>query len=193
MSRRAEPLVPPAPLPPEKAEEIRAVLDAILASPVFRSSRRCQGLLRRIVEETQLGHIDSLKERSLGIQVFSRPPDYDTSQDPVVRATAAEVRKKLAQYYIENGPESETRIDLPPGSYIAEFQFANGRKRMAPRRGLGEMLRSLAGRRLALVAGVILVTSLSVLAFTITPLGSKASDLDQLWEPVVKTPGSVLV
>jgi hypothetical protein len=30
-----------------------------------------------------------------------RDPDYDTNQDSVVRTTAVEIRKKLAQYYLE--------------------------------------------------------------------------------------------
>src|SRR5215813_9701810 len=102
---------------------ITVELDRVLASQVFRSSRRCQSLLRTITEHSIAGDVDSLKERALGVEVFGRPVDYDTSQDPIVRASAAEVRKKLAQYYVEIGHESETRIELPLGSYVAEFQF----------------------------------------------------------------------
>jgi hypothetical protein len=187
MSRKAEPEVPPAPLPPEKAEKIRRALDGILASTLFRGSRRCQSLLRRIVSGTLSGQIDSLKERSLGVEVFGRSADYDTGQDPVVRVAAAEVRKKLAQYYQETGHQSEARIELPPGSYIAEFQFDQGRSQAAA------IATRRSGWRLILIAAAISVTSLSVLAFTVTPLTLTRSDLDQLWEPVVKTPGSVLV
>ena len=186
MSRKAELEVPLVPLRPDKAEEIRRALDGILASPLFRGSRRCQSLLRRIVSETLSGHVDSLKERPLGIEVFGRSADYDTGQDPVVRVTAAEVRKKLAQYYQGSGHQSEARIELPPGSYIAEFQFGSGPNRMAS-------ASRRPGWRLILIAAAISVTSLSVLAFTVTPLSLTRSDLDQLWEPVVKTPGSVLV
>ncbi len=51
------------------------------------------------VEESLQGNADQLKERSLGIAVFHRDPMYDTNTDPVVRFTAGEVRKRLAQYY----------------------------------------------------------------------------------------------
>src|SRR5207248_1468271 len=98
-------------------------LDRVLGSPVFRASRRCQILLRSIAEHSIAGDVESVRERALGVAVFGRPHDYDTSQDPVVRASAAEVRKKLAQYYQEAGHESEIRIELPPGSYLAEFHF----------------------------------------------------------------------
>jgi len=41
-----------------------------------------------------------------------------------VRVTANEVRKKLAQFYqAENGASRAVRIDLPPGSYRAEFRW----------------------------------------------------------------------
>src|SRR5579871_6104467 len=125
MSRKPDLQVPTPRLPPDKADEVLTELDRVLTSPLFRSSRRCQTLLRRITELTIAGDVDSLRERSLGITVFGRPPDYDTSQDPVVRASAAEIRKKLAQYYQEAGHSLETRIELPPGSYLAEFHFPN--------------------------------------------------------------------
>jgi hypothetical protein len=64
-----------------------------------------------------------LKERCLGIEVFGRDPGYDTDQDTVVRAAANEVRKRIAQYYHELGHESEIHIDLPAGSYVAEFHL----------------------------------------------------------------------
>ena len=67
-----------------------------------------------------------LKERTLGIAVFGREPSYDTSTDPVVRATAGEIRKRIAQYYQESGREHEIRINLSPGSYVPEFGSAPG-------------------------------------------------------------------
>ncbi len=87
------------PLPPE----ILAQLDRILASPPFRTSKRCSDLLRHVVHAACEGQLDHLKERTLGIAVFERDPDYDTNQDPVVRNTAGQVRKRLAQYYLEPG------------------------------------------------------------------------------------------
>jgi len=51
------------------------------------------------VEQTLAGNEDNLKERTLGVEVFHRTPDYDTNLDPVVRLCAGEVRKRIAQYY----------------------------------------------------------------------------------------------
>jgi len=95
MSRKPDVQVPTARLSPEKAEEIRSILEQVLASALFRGSRRCQSLLRFITERTLAGDTGSLKERTLGVEVFGREPDYDTGEDPIVRASAAEIRKKL--------------------------------------------------------------------------------------------------
>jgi len=181
-------------LPPEKIEIVRTELDRILASPLFRASRRCQILLRRIIELTLNTEIESLKERSLGVEVFGRPADYDTSQDPVVRATAAEIRKKLAQYYVDAGHVAETRIELPSGAYYAEFHFIDLKeapevppRTAAPvptpaRSGKRRLIGLSAATLLAAVAGLILLNP-----------NSAHSELDELWGPLIKAPGTVLV
>jgi hypothetical protein len=92
MSRKADAREARHVVPPERVEEIRALLERVLSSHQFRGSRRCQSLLRHITEQTLAADTSSLKERTLGIDVFGRAPDYDTNQDPVVRATAAEIR-----------------------------------------------------------------------------------------------------
>jgi hypothetical protein len=100
---------------------VRSQLERIVSDARFAASKRYPQLLRYIVEQTLEGHEDDLKERTLGVEVFHRPPDYDTNLDPVVRLCAAEVRKRLAQYYQLPGHESELKIDLNPGSYIPVF------------------------------------------------------------------------
>ena len=98
-------------------------LERVLASPLFSNSKRYPALLRYVVEETLHGRAENLKERSLGIDVFKRDPCYDTNADTVVRVTAGEIRKRLAQYYYDPGHEIEIRIELPSGSYVPEFRI----------------------------------------------------------------------
>ena len=71
----------------------------MLANPLFSHSKRYPNLLRYVVEQTLQGQTAPLKERTLGVEVFDRKLDYDTSLDPVVRTTAGEIRKRIAQYY----------------------------------------------------------------------------------------------
>ena len=96
-------------------------LERIVSSSHFRNSKRYPSFLRFIVERTVEENTEVLKERNLGTEVFGRPSDYDTSADPIVRVTAGEVRKRIAQYYQTPGHENELRIDLPLGSYVPHF------------------------------------------------------------------------
>jgi len=183
------------------------LLEQVLGNHLFRGSRRCQILLRHITEQTLAGETSSLKERTLGIEVFGRAADYDTSQDPIVRASAAEIRKKLAQYYQELGHESEARIELPSGSYIAEFHFNGGAGRevaagadIAPevRPVVAPVAASVAapkpvGKRYAVITGGVAGVALLALALTLALPGWQRSDLDQLWSPLLKAPGPVLI
>jgi hypothetical protein len=123
MSRAPASAVEPAQFSSEEADRIRLGLEHLLASAQFRGSRRCQLLLQYVTARVLAGDVGAFKERTIGVAVFGRVPDYDTSQDPIVRATAAEVRKKLAQYYQEPEHEGEIRIALLSGSYIPEFHF----------------------------------------------------------------------
>jgi hypothetical protein len=110
------------PLPVEVSHaEIEQQLVRMLENHHFRHSHRYPALLKYLVEQTLIGRGAQLKERLLGIEVFHRAANYDTNADPVVRVTAAEVRKRIAQYYLEPGHENEIRIDIPIGSYVPHF------------------------------------------------------------------------
>jgi malectin (di-glucose binding ER protein) len=105
---------------------VRAEVSHLLESPAFRTSKRCREFLEYVIEHTIDLSSGALKERSLGVALFQLPQDFDTGEHTIVRVTANEVRKKLAQHYLaENGSSHVVRIDLPPGSYAAEFRWEN--------------------------------------------------------------------
>lgn len=97
-------------------------LDRLVASNALKGSKRSQEFLRHVVEAALRGETDRLKERTLGVALFQRPADYDTSEDAIVRVKANEVRRRLAQAYQELGPAPEVEIALPAGSYVPEFR-----------------------------------------------------------------------
>ena len=108
------------------SREIEQQLSRLLDSHHFRHSHRYPALLKYLVEQTLIGRSAELKERLLGMEVFRRAPDYDTNVDPVVRVTAAEVRKRIAQYYQEPAHAHEIRIEIPTGSYVPHFYRPQG-------------------------------------------------------------------
>lgn len=106
-------------------DQIRARLRAILTSPDFLGSKRSQQFLEYVCEKSMRGAGSTLKERTIAVEVFGRPPQSDLGEDTIVRVSAREVRKRLARYHSSNeGSHAEVRIDLPPGSYAPEFHFA---------------------------------------------------------------------
>src|SRR5262247_4935756 len=113
----------PAPWRPRTAAEtetVREQLGRILSNALFRNSRRFPVFLRYTVEHA-LNSAEPLKERTIGHEVFGRDPAYDTAQDPVVRMTAAEVRKRLVQYYQRPEHRGEIVIAYQSGSYVPDF------------------------------------------------------------------------
>jgi hypothetical protein len=115
-----------ATLSKSEQEEVREQLSRLLDNPFFSHSKRFPTFLRFVVEQTLAGEVDSIKERTLGIEIFGRDADYDTASDPIVRFTAAEIRKRVAQYYQDPAHVDELHIALPSGSYIPHFHWPNG-------------------------------------------------------------------
>ena len=101
---------------------VRAQLRRLLAHPLFTNSKRYPALLAYTVEQTLRGKAAELKERTIGIEAFGREPDYDANADPVVRMAAAEVRKRLIQYYYDATHAGELIIELSAGSYVPAFR-----------------------------------------------------------------------
>ncbi len=112
----------PATGSPPDAEAIRAQLNRLLAHPLFTNSKRYPVLLAYTVEQTLLGNGGDLKERTIGVEAFGRNPDYDVNLDPVVRTSAAEVRRRLIQYYYDPAHTGELIIELTAGSYVPVFR-----------------------------------------------------------------------
>ena len=123
--------------PPEVAQ-IREHLDVVLASDEFSSSRRASELLQHLVERSLAGDPSSLKERLLGVEIFHRRSDYNTSTDAIVRVTANDVRRRLAQFYSRH-PDQPLRISLPLGSYVPDFITAAIREPDSALPGNGHM------------------------------------------------------
>jgi len=117
------PAANPADLSEGEKAAIEEQVERLLQNPHFSHSRRFPTFLRFVVRHTLAGQADAVKERTLGIEIFGRHPDYDTSSDPIVRVTAAEIRKRIAQYYQESGHEAEIRVSLPAGSYVPQFHW----------------------------------------------------------------------
>jgi hypothetical protein len=189
---------------PATAEEREAVLqelEAILSSYHFRGSKRYPALLRYVVAAALDDRLGDLKERTLGVEVFGRDPGYDTNADPVVRVSAGEVRKRIAQYYHENGHPSRLQIELPLGSYAPEFLLrAPGATepftdpgRLAPVEKAARP-RKIPMHTAFLVVAVLLLVTAGIAAFWYyeSSQTGEAATL-KLWNPLLNAPRPVLI
>jgi len=171
---------------PIPAAAVREQLGKILADPLFSNSSRYSKLLEYIVDHTLKGKHQDLRERIIGIEVFHRPADYDTSTDPTVRVAASEVRKRLALYYKEPGREHELRIEVPTRGYIAEFRMPE--QSQSDKASPGKKWRKLlfiAVPVAALVAGLI--------GWVLVARFSPEAVVDKFWAPVFDGSKRVLI
>jgi hypothetical protein len=103
----------------------------------------------------------------------------------VVRLRAAEVRKRLAQYY-QNRADSLVRIDIPPGSYRAVFQWKAGQFPTAAIKKRWRVWHWL------WVVLAVLATAATVMV--VRGWRSPASSaLDQFWAPALASPKPILI
>lgn len=105
-------------------EEVRRELSTLLSRDEFHASERNRRFLAYIVEETLQGRADRIKAYSIAIAAFDRSDDFDPLTDPIVRIEASRLRRSLEHYYLTSGKSDPVRIDMPKGSYVATFRYA---------------------------------------------------------------------
>ena len=181
-------------------QAVREELERILQGKHFRNSGRAKQFLQFIVERTLEGHSDDLKERTIGMELFQRPSNYSTGDDPVVRVQAGLVRRRLEQHYQEAQESSPVRIELPLGSYAPEFQwFKPETAEVLPAENLpieqSAPEKRLLGRKflfsIAFAAVVILSTGIVFVKTHRTEL--RKSALEQFWGPAIAVPQPILL
>ena len=183
---------------------VREQLKRLLAHQLFTNSKRYPVLLAYTVEQTLLGNASDLKERTIGIEAFGREPSYDVNLDPVVRTTAAEVRKRLIQYYYSPEHAGELIVEMPLGSYVPTFReplvvpkAAPAEARVAeqappqfshapgaPAAAVEESAAERNRRRWIWVAPAFMVALLAGFALGRIGFSKPPSNLERFWEPI---------
>jgi adenylate cyclase len=105
-------------------QEVQTHLEALLASPSFRRSRRMRQFLRYVVEETVAGRAQRIKAYNIAVEAFGLPSDFDPQTNPLVRMQARKLRQVLGEYYAGIGKDSGLRIAIPKGGYRPKFYTA---------------------------------------------------------------------
>ncbi|MDF2688555.1 MAG: adenylate cyclase [Microvirga sp.] len=103
------------------ADDVRAQLERLVASPDIDLPPRARRFLRYIVEETLAGRGNRIKAYTVGTEVFERDSNFDAQSDPVVRIEAGRLRRALEHYYLVPGLFDPVIIDVPKGAYVPHF------------------------------------------------------------------------
>jgi hypothetical protein len=192
---------------------VRGQLKRLVTHPLFANSKRYPVFLAYTVEQTLLGNASELKERTIGVEAFGREPSYDVNLDPVVRTTAAEVRKRLIQYYYNTDHFGELIIELPVGSYIPSFRdpmasvnlesgsLVSQRSGAAPQDSLTTESKFAEPalpptvptklRWISIASLLLLLALFAGIGIGRIQISRKPSNVERFWEPVTEASGKV--
>lgn len=97
-------------------EELRALVQRIIASGVLGRSKTYAAILHYLVECSISG--ETPKEAAIAVDVLGREADFDVAKDSIVRVHVYHLRNKLEQYFARQGREEKYRLEIPKGQYV---------------------------------------------------------------------------
>ena len=104
-------------------DQVRAALEELLGWTELVRSPQLAKFLSHIVEAKLRGEGESIKAYSIAVDVFGRPASFDPQADPIVRVQARRLRGLLQEFERQRLGKSSTRITLPVGRYVPEFEL----------------------------------------------------------------------
>jgi len=105
-------------------EDIFKYLNKIYQSSTFVKSPRSARLLKFVAEQSILGNF--LKEQIIGLELFNKNYNPQTN-DAKVRVYMHNLRKRLKEYYENEGCNDKVIIDIKKGQYNATFYNKNNK------------------------------------------------------------------
>lgn len=103
------------------ADDQRIEVQKILHSPQFRRAPKLQRFLELVCEYHFQSRSAEITEYIIATQAFGKGEDFDSSEDSLVRVQAREVRRRLREYYQNEGKSSRLILDMPVGHYAPVF------------------------------------------------------------------------
>src|SRR5687767_12359877 len=89
--------------PEPSPDAIELALAKVLSSAAFRGRPNLSRLLTHLVQCSLAGNLDSLKEYTVGVEVFGRSMRFDPQCDSIVRVEVFNLRRALRVYYRSEG------------------------------------------------------------------------------------------
>jgi hypothetical protein len=188
----------------ELAELRQLQIQRIVESKAFRTSEIQRNLLQYLADKALAGEGDSIKEYTIGLDVFSKPASFDPRQESSVRMHVARLRQKLAEYYRTEGIADTLIVDLPKGGF--RLMFEERETAVAAESVVDEakprkaMLAWSTAALLTVVVGVGFAfyamggsDAPAAASATVVEEPVMSAELDELWAPFFNSPRPILV
>lgn len=101
------------------------LVQRIVGSRGFQRSTQLRAILQYISRFAILHAGETLREHDIALDVLERRPDFDPAYDNIVRVQASHLRRRLEQYFAEEGVSEPVILTLPKGSYVPQFHAAS--------------------------------------------------------------------
>jgi len=179
----------------------------IIQSKTFKSSEVHRNLLNYLSDKSLSGEGHTLKEYTVGLDVFGKPPTYDPRQESVVRMHVGRLRQKLAEYYRTEGTTDGVIVDLPKGAFTLTFE---SRPSVEPPATVAAQAHDAASSRNFSQRELVLAAALLIAVVTAAYFGARAArpaaprptaipvanwtpELQQLWGPLLSSERPLMI
>jgi hypothetical protein len=201
--------------------EVHDEIRSVLTSSRFRQSPRLANLLRYICTTALVEEAEQITEYTIALDVLGKTESFKDGKDAIVRVEVHRLRKRLAEFYEDEGNSHRIRIVIPTGKYVPQFRIqdtdplalsaapsaappsavnhhgsdhdAVEALYAAPAPGFSPATAAPRGRWRTLAAMAALVFLLGVLALAYKVLRPEEKPLDAFWNPVLSSGNQILL
>jgi len=113
-------------------EDQKQEVQRILHSPQFRRAPKLQRFLELVCEYHFQNRTDQITEFAIATQAFGKGANFDPAEDSLVRVQAREIRRRLREYYQNEGKSNCVILDIPIGHYAPAFTSVGTAPREMP-------------------------------------------------------------
>ena len=111
--------------PGPSSTQILEQLKRILNSQRIVESPRLGEFLQYVVKQTLAGQAGRIKGYTIAQEVFGRNDPEEAQTSTIVRVEAGRLRRRLADYYAEEGKDDPVHIVIPKGTYVPSFELTS--------------------------------------------------------------------
>lgn len=113
-------------------QDQRDEVQRILQATQFRRAVKLRRFLEVICDYHFQNRSAEINEYLIASQAFDKGPEFDPSEDSLVRVQARELRRRLHEYHRTEGKAARWILEIPVGHYAPVFIAADGRAETPP-------------------------------------------------------------